>query len=148
VRGDLVVLVEEGEEPDLDVVERGDRAEVVEAALAERPPEALHLAASRGVVGSGVQERDAEPGAGGAEDVATVSGAVVEVEDVGRAVLAERPDQDLEHVGLALGVARLDGDDEAAGVVEEGVDAERPALAVDGERRPVADVGVPEGARA
>jgi hypothetical protein len=35
------VLVEEGEQPDLHVVERRERAEVVEAALPQRPPEAL-----------------------------------------------------------------------------------------------------------
>jgi hypothetical protein len=36
VRCDEVVAVEEGEEPDLDIVERGDGAEVVEAALSHR----------------------------------------------------------------------------------------------------------------
>ena len=145
MRRDLVVLVDEGVEPDLDIVEGGHGAEVVEAALAQRPPEALHLAAGRRVVRPGVQERDAEPGAGGAEDLADVGRAVVEVEHVGRAVLAQGPDQDFEHVGLALGVARLDGDDEPAGVVEQGVDAQGTGLAVDGERRAVADIGVPEG---
>jgi molybdopterin-guanine dinucleotide biosynthesis protein A len=69
---DVVVAVEEREQPHLDVVERGDRAEVVEAALAQRPPPPFHLAARRRVVGLGVDERDAKLGAGGAERLAGV----------------------------------------------------------------------------
>jgi hypothetical protein len=38
---DVVVLVEEGAETDLDVVQRADAAEIVEAGYAERAPEAL-----------------------------------------------------------------------------------------------------------
>src|SRR5690606_28049075 len=53
-------------------------------------------------------------------------------------------DEEIQHVRLALGVARLDREDVARGVVEERVDAQRPAHAGDLERRSVAHVAVPE----
>jgi hypothetical protein len=62
-------------------------------------------------------------------------------------VPAQRLHQEGQHVDLLLGVARLDGEDEAAGVVEERVDPERPGLAADLERRPVADIALPERTR-
>ena len=49
VRGLVVVLVEEGPQTDIDVVERGRLTKEVEAALAQGAPEALHLAARGGV---------------------------------------------------------------------------------------------------
>ena len=69
-------------------MERGHGPGEVEAALAERAPEALHLSPRLGVVGFGVEERDAEPRAGGLEEVAAIGGAVVEIEPVGLAVTA------------------------------------------------------------
>src|SRR5581483_1992443 len=53
VRCLVVVRVEEREQPGLHVVQLGHRAEVVEAALAQRAPEPLHLAARRRVVRPG-----------------------------------------------------------------------------------------------
>jgi hypothetical protein len=44
----VVVLVEEGVQTDIDLVQRGHGAELVEAALAQRAPEALHLADAPG----------------------------------------------------------------------------------------------------
>ena len=61
VRRDLVVTQEPGAELVLDVGERRDLADVHERLLAHAPPEALHLAARRRVIGPRVQERDAEP---------------------------------------------------------------------------------------
>ncbi len=60
----VVVLVEECVQADVDLVQRGHGAQLVEAALAQGAPEALHLAACRGVVGFGVDERGAQPLAG------------------------------------------------------------------------------------
>jgi hypothetical protein len=133
---------------DLHVVQRGQRAEEVEALGAERAPEALHLAARGRVAGARVEQRDAEALAGDAQDLAAVGGAIVEVERVGGTVATERGDEEAEHVDLALLVVRLERDDEARGVVEERVDAERLPLAVDEQRRPVADVALPERTRA
>jgi hypothetical protein len=90
-----------------------------------------------------VEERDAEPRARRPQDLAGVRRPVVKVEEVGRAVLAERLDEELQHVGLPLGVARLDGEEESARVVEERVDAERPRLTADEERGSVTHVGMP-----
>jgi len=52
----MVVLVEEGAEAHVEVVERAEGACEVEAALAEGAPEALHFPSRRRVVGLGVQE--------------------------------------------------------------------------------------------
>src|SRR6185437_7202622 len=41
----VIALVEEGAERGVDVPERGDGAEVIEASLSQRAPESLHLAA-------------------------------------------------------------------------------------------------------
>ena len=61
MRGAVVVLVEERAEADLDVVQGGDRTEVVEAAAAQGQPEALHFAPGLRVVPLGMEQRDAEP---------------------------------------------------------------------------------------
>src|SRR5262245_23771438 len=50
----MVVLVNEGPEPDVEVVERRERAHEIEASLAQSAPKALHFSACRGVVGFGV----------------------------------------------------------------------------------------------
>ena len=55
MRRSVVVLIEKGPEPHVELVERGEGAGVIETAFAQRPPEALHLAAGSGIVGFGVQ---------------------------------------------------------------------------------------------
>ena len=144
VRGHEVGPIEPGEEADLDVVERPERAEVVEALRTHCAPEALHLAARLRVVRLGVHEPDAEPAARDPQRLADVGRAIVEVERVRRALASERADEEREHLGLALGRARAEPDDVAAVVVEDRVDAQRDARAVLAECRAVADVGVPE----
>ena len=85
----LVVLPHEGLQALLHLMSRGGGGgQEGQAPLAQGAPEALHLATGRRVVRPGVDERDAEPGAGSAEDLTGVGRAVVEVEDVGRPVLA------------------------------------------------------------
>ncbi len=105
--GPVVVLVEEGPESDIDVVERGEAAEEVDAALAKRAPEPLHFSAGLWVVGTGVEQRDAESGAGGGERVSAVRRAVVQVERVGLSVTAQRPDEQAQHVDFPPMVVRL-----------------------------------------
>src|SRR5215831_404007 len=97
VGSDVVVLVDEGEEPDVDVVERGDSAKEVEAALPERSPEPFHFSTGRGVARVRVQQDGAEPLAGEPERVAAVRRAVVEVEHVGRRMPAQRTDEKAQH---------------------------------------------------
>lgn len=142
------MLVEECVKADVDVVERAERAEVIEAAFAQRAPKALHFAARLRVVGSGVQERDAEPLAEQAQDVAAIGRAIVEIERVGPREAPQRVREELEHVGFALGGDRANGDDIAGGVVENGVDAHGQFALADTERGAVANVGVPQGAGA
>ena len=90
VRGAVVVLVEEGVEADVEIVQRGDRAAEVQAALAERAPEALHLSARRGVVGLGVHQGGAHARARQGQGASAVGGAVVQINGVGRANACER----------------------------------------------------------
>ncbi len=146
MRGAVVVLVEEGAEAYLHVVQRGQAAEVVEAAGAQRAPEPLHLAARRHVVGPSVDQRDAEALAAQPQRDPAVGAAVVEVEAVGRAVAAQRGQKQVEHVDLALGVVGLERDHVARGVVEHCVDAQRSGRRADAQRRAVADVAVPQRA--
>jgi len=146
VGGAVVVLIEEGPEPDADVVERGEVLGEVQAALAQRAPEALHLAARGSVVGPGVQERDAQARTGDAQMLASVRAAVVEVEGVGRPVAAQGADEEAEHVDLALAVVGLERDHVARGVVEQRVDAHGMGLGVDQDHAGVTDVAVPQRA--
>ena len=120
---------------------------MIEAALAERAPEALHLAAGLGVVGFCVHERDAQARAAQTQERAAIGRPVVEIEHLGRAVAAQRAHHHAEHVDLALGRVRLEGDDDARGVVEHAVDAHGHLALADGERRSVAHVAVPQHAR-
>src|SRR5262249_51777333 len=63
----------------------------------------------------------------------------------GRAVFTDRPDEEAEHVDLALLMHRLDREDVARGVVEQGMYADGLLdVLLDDERRCVADVAVPE----
>ena len=55
------MLVEEGEEAHIDVVQRAEATGEVETSLAQRSPKALHLASGGCVVRLGVQERGAHP---------------------------------------------------------------------------------------
>src|SRR5690606_9206875 len=90
VRRTVVVLVEPGEDPDVEVVQRAEVFAEDEALLAERAPEALHLAACGRVVRLCMYERGAEARAREAERLAAVRRAVVEVERVGCAESAKR----------------------------------------------------------
>ena len=143
VRCAVVVLVEERREAHPHVVQRGHAAEVVEAAGAQRAPESLHLAARRCVVGSGVDQRDAEALAAQPQRHAAVGAAVVEIDPVGGAVAAQRGQQQVEHVDLALGVVGLERDHVARGVVEHRVDAQRLRRRPDAQRRSMTHVAVP-----
>ena len=145
----MVVLIEKGVEADVEIVERRKGAAEVQAALAERAPEALHFSARGGVVGLGVHQGGAHAGARQGEGASAVGGAVVEVEGVGRGMLANRAHEQAKHVDLALLVHRLEDDDVAGGVVHQGVDAHGFLFAAGGDQvRAVADVAVPESAGA
>ena len=117
------MALEERDQPHLHVVVRVTRLQVVEAAGPQRPPESLHLAARLRVVGSRVHDHDPESRADELQRRARVGRTVVEVERVGLAVLAQRRQQKLEHVDLALARACLERGQIARGVVEEPVDA-------------------------
>ena len=91
-----------------------------------------------------MDELDAEPAARGRERVAAIGRAVVEIQPPRRAVQANRFEQKVEHRDLALVAKHAQRDDVARFVVEQRVHAHRDAAAVDGERRAVADVGVPQ----
>jgi hypothetical protein len=146
VRGAVVVLVEEGVEADVEVVERAESAGEVQASLAQGAPEALHFSAGGRVVGLGVQEGRAHPGAGEGEGLAAVGGAVVEVEGVGGTVLAYGAHEQAEHVDLALLVHGLEGDDVPGRVVEHAVNAHGFLVTADEQVGSVTDVAVPERA--
>ncbi len=81
--------------------------------MAQRAPEPLHLAARRRVAWARVDQRDAEPLAREAQRFAAVRRAIVEVQRVGRALTAQRTEEDAEHVVLSLAVMRFERDDEA-----------------------------------
>ncbi len=142
----MVVLVEEGAEAHVEVVERAEGACEVEAALAEGAPEALHFPSRRRVVGLGVQEGRPHAGASEGERVAAVGGPVVEVNSVGGAMFAHGTHEQAEHVDLSLLVHGLERDDVPRGVVEHAVNAHGLFLAADQELSPMADVAVPERA--
>ena len=144
VRTDLVEAGEPVAELLLYFVKGAYLTDVVESLLAERAPEALHFSASFGVVGLRVEQPDAEPPAGRREHGAAVGRAVVEVERVGFAMQGERVGEEIDHRFLALVVGDAERRDIARGVVEQCVDADGDALAVDDERGPVADVAMPE----
>jgi hypothetical protein len=149
VRSAVVVLVEESVEADVEIVERGERAAEVQAALAERAPEALHFSARGGVVGLGVHQGGADAGARQGEGAPAVGGPVIQVESIGRGMFAHSAHEQAEHVDLALLVHGLEDDDVAGGVVHEGVDAHGFLFATGGDQvRAVADIAVPEGAGA
>lgn len=91
----------------------------------------------------------AKPGAESAarrrEGNAAVGRAVIEIEDVGPAVFHHRAREELQHRLLALVGGDAEAHDGARGVVEHCVHAHMRAPSVEGERRAVADVAVPEG---
>ena len=71
---------------------------------------------------------------------------IIGVEAVGGAHAAQRGEKQSEHVGLALGVVRLERDHVACRVVHQRVNPERPRRAADVERGAVTDVAVKQGA--
>lgn len=140
-------LVEAGEpvaELLLHFVKGAYLTDVVERLLAKRAPKALHFSACFRVIWLGVEQPDAEPAAGRGEHGAAVGRAVVQVEGVGFSVERERVGEEVDHRLLPLVVGDAERRDVARGVVEQGVDADGDAFAVDGERGAVADVAVPE----
>lgn len=139
-----IEAVEERAQARIDVVEIADVAEVIEALLAEAAPEALHLALGGGVVRSRMEQRDPQSATRGAERLAPVGRAVIQVERVGLSVDAYRADEQSEHVVLTLGGMRFERDEVSGVVVEQAVDANRRALSREGERGSMADVALPE----
>ena len=148
----VVMLVEEGPQTDIDVVERaqagpGGRGSSSRAVCARSAPSCR---APAGRIRAGVQERDADVRAArGAQRCRR--GKWSHCRGTGRRVRrvgAGRAGQEPEHVDLALGVVRLERDDVAGGVIEQPVDAHRLARAAQRDRRPVADVALPQGAGA
>jgi hypothetical protein len=91
-----------------------------------------------------LDEGDSQPRTGCPEYVTYVCRSVIEVEHLGRRILAQSLHQQGEHVVLDLSVPCLDGEDETAGIVKESMDAQRPRLVLEGERGTVTDIGVPE----
>jgi hypothetical protein len=140
----VVVRIEPRVNADLDVVERGESIAEVEHLSAHGEPKALHLSARFGIVRTRVQEGDSESAAEEAENVSAVGRAVVEVEGIGLSVSAERSDEEVEHVLLALRGDDAKRDDEAGMVVHKCVHADGRATVADEESRTVADVAVPE----
>ena len=117
MRSLVIVRIEKCDEPHLYVMQRRELAEEIEAAVARRSPETFHLAPRLRVVRLCVHERDPEATAGERECLAAIRRAVVQVDLVGLAMLAQSLHEHLEHVGLALGRARRDHRDEARRVV-------------------------------
>ena len=141
VRGGMVVGVEPGPDAHVEIVQGGDRADVIEASFAQGPPEALHLAAGRGVIRLGVNQGGTHARARQRESRSAIGGSVVQVEGCRRTVQPDGAHQDREHVHLALLGFGLDDRDVARGVVEKRVDAH--GVAAD-QRRAVTDVALPE----
>src|SRR5690606_20757737 len=135
-----------GPEPYVEVVERAERANEVEAALTQGAPKSLHFSSGGRVVGLRVNERRPHACAGQTQRLTAVGRAVVEVQGVGRPVFAHRAHHQPEHVDFALGVMGSEREDVAAGIIENAVDTHRLALAIDQDRRSVTHVGVPKGA--
>jgi hypothetical protein len=93
-----------------------------------------------------VEQRDVESLACESERIAAVRRVIVEVEGVGRAVRAQRAQEDAEHVVLALAVMCLERDDVACGIVEQRVNAHRLGGLPDAQRRTVTAVALPQRA--
>jgi hypothetical protein len=68
----------------------------------------------------------------------------IEIQRLGWTVAAQSANEELQHVDLALPSARLDGEDEARGVVEQRVDADGDESSFELQRPRVADICVPE----
>ena len=88
MRGVVIVLVEKCQEPDLHFVQARALAEEVETAFAEGSPETFHLAACGGVVRRGVDKSDPEAATCSGEGFSSIRRAVVEIQTIGFAVLA------------------------------------------------------------
>jgi len=142
------MLVDERPEPDVELVQRAERADEVEAALAQSAPKPLYFAASWCVIGLGMDEGGAHARAGQAQCLPTIGRTVVEIEGVRRTVFAYGVDHQSQHVDFALGMMSGKRENVTARVVEDPVDPHGAALALDHQRRSVTDVGVPERARA
>ncbi len=93
----LIEAPEPGVQHALDVGEGRDVTDVREGLFAHAAPETLHLAARRGVIRLGVQERDSESGAHQLKDLTAVGRAVVEVKCVGFAVRHQGLREDGQH---------------------------------------------------
>jgi len=82
-----------------------------------------------------VYDRDPEPIADQRQPLADVGRPVVEVERFRPAVLAQRPEQEPDHVDLTLARHGLESRKKARGIVEDPVDPQRlRRLAVDPRR--------------
>src|SRR5690606_9774045 len=146
VRGVVIVAIQKREQLYLHVVEARADVDVIEAALAQGPPEALHFSAGARVVRLGVDQFDVQARTRGREDLAAVGRAVVEVQRSRPTVGTQGCDEDLEHVDLALARAGVEHRHKARRIVEEAVDSQRDlflAVLAD-EHGTMADVGVPQ----
>jgi len=127
----MTVPVEPCQHTHLHVVQRTALTHVIEHLLAQRAPKALHLATRLRVVRPRVCQPDVEPAASGGERLAGIGRAVVEVEAARPPREPHRAGAQHQHVDLALGVARFEGDDIAAVIVEDGMDPQRLLGAID-----------------
>ena len=139
----VVVLIDEGPQADVEIVQGAQLADKVQASLPERPPEALHFSARGGVIGTGVKQGDSQSLAADAEHIAAVGGAVVQIQRIGSAVATQRRHHQIEHVLFLLGGVGPDGHDIARSVVQQGVDAHGLGDAAAVQDRAVTDIGVP-----
>nr|WP_236644286.1 hypothetical protein [Sorangium cellulosum] len=144
VRGRVVVDVDEGLNTRGDVLQRGDRAQVIEHVFSKRPPESLHLAARLRVIGARMKQGDPEARAEDAQGVTTVGSAVVQIQRAGNAVEPERADEQPQHGVFLLVALDRDDQDEARSIVEQGVDSDGDPTPGEMECRAVTDVAVPE----
>lgn len=139
----VVMLVDPRKEADVEVVEGGNAAHVIEAPLAQRAPESLHFTAGRGIVGLGVDQGSSEASGCQSETLSPIGRPVVQVEDVGRPVPSKGPYKESQQIDLALLVHGFDGQDITRGIVHESMDANGARFTVQDNWSPMADVPMP-----
>jgi hypothetical protein len=111
VGGVVIVLVQKRPKSDVQLVETLQPAQMVEASLAQGPPESLHFAAGLRIAGTCMDQPDLQARADLLEPGAPVGRPVVEVHRIGLTPAAKRIGQPHQHVDLTFGLPGFQRDD-------------------------------------
>ena len=118
----MVLALHPGPQPSVEVVDAVDgvQVEVGEPGSAKGAEVAFDLSLPGGLIGSGVDERDAEFGAHQGELVGAIAGTVIHIQSGGLPSSQESLLEHRQEGGGALGEGEGGERDDAGGVVDEG----------------------------